>query len=179
MTAFWILIVALGLIVLFFGNRMVIFAAGVGALLGIVILRILPGAQDGILLWVVPIGLAVLFAIGSGIAKGVVSLITLVIGALAGAAIVMAVLDLFGLDLGLLSWVLAFVGALVCAGLFSRFEHWVVIILAALVGALLTVRGLQNLVPFIQGYIASLLGLVLAGGAIAYHGGFFGKGKTT
>jgi hypothetical protein len=88
------------------------------------------------------------------------------------------VLDLFGLDLGLVGWLLALVGAVIGAGLLSRFKEWTLIVLASLVGALLTVRGLQMLIPFVQGFIASLIGLVLAGGGIAYHAGYLGGGKS-
>ena len=171
--------IVLGLIVLAFGNRLALLGAGVGALLGIGILRFLPGSQDSLLWLIVPIGLAILFALGSGLAKGILTLITLAIGALAGGAIVLAVLDLFGLDWGLINWLLALIGAVVGAGLVSRFKDWAVIILAAIVGALLTVRGLQMLIPSFQGFVASLFGLLLAGIGIAYHGGFIGKRKSS
>ena len=65
-------------------------------------------------------------------------------------------------------------------GLFivERFEKWAFIALAALVGALLTVRGLQMLAPFMQGFAGALLGLVLAGVSFAYHGDFLGGHKS-
>jgi hypothetical protein len=172
-------LILLGLVILVFGTRMVILGAGVGALLGIGFLRILPGTQESALWLIIPIGLAILFAFGAGIAKGMVSLVTLALGALAGGAIALAVLDLFGLDLGLTNWIIALVGAVIGAGLMSRFKTWAVIILASLVGALLSVRGLQMLVPAVQGIWSSLIGLVLLGGGIVFHGGFFGKRKST
>jgi predicted MFS family arabinose efflux permease len=94
---------------------------------------------------------------------------------LAGGAIVLSLLDVFGVDAGFMGWILALVGAIIGAILVSRFKDWAIIILAAIVGALLVVRGTQMLLPSIQGAIASLIGLVLAGGAIAYHGGLLGK----
>jgi hypothetical protein len=60
------------------------------------------------------------------------------------------------------------------AMLVTRFKDWAVIVLAAVVGALLSVRGLQLLLPAIQGTLATLIVLVLAGGGIAYHRGFIG-----
>lgn len=173
-----VLVIALGLVVLAFGNRLALFGAGVGALLGLGILRILPWSQDSLLWLIVPVGLAILFALGAGVTKGIVNLITVVLGALAGAAIVLGVLDLFSVDWGITNWILALVGAVIVAGLASKFEHWAIIIFAAIVGALLCVRGLQMMIPALDGWLASLIGLVLAGGGIAYHGGFFGKRKS-
>ena len=179
MNLFAILIIALGILVLALGNRLAILGAGAGALLGIGFLRFLPGAQESLLWWVIPIGLAVLGMIGAVVFKGFVSLITLAIGAVAGAALVFAALDLFGLNFGLFDWILALIGGVAGAIIIHRFEDWGFIILAALIGALLTVRGLQMLVPSLQGFIASLLGVLLAGGSIAYHGGLFSGRKTT
>ena len=87
MNFFWILIIALGIFILAVGNRLTILGAGVGALLGIGILRFLPGNQDSLWWWILPVGLAVLFMIGAIIFKGFVSLVTLAIGAVAGGAI--------------------------------------------------------------------------------------------
>jgi hypothetical protein len=178
MTGLAIGLILLGLVVLVFGTRFILLGAGVGALLGIGLLQLLPGTQESALWLIIPIGLAVLFALGAGFAKGMIGLITLALGALAGGAIVLAVLDLFGLDLGFTNWILALIGAVIGAGLMSRFKNWAVIILASLVGALLAVRGLQMLIPAVQGFLASLIGLVLLGGGIAYQGGFFGKRKS-
>jgi hypothetical protein len=169
--------IILGLVVLAFGTRLALFGAGVGALLGIAILRFLPGETDSWLALVVPFGLAILFAFGAGIAKVAISLITLAFGALAGGVITLAVLDMFGLDWGLVNWLLALVGAAIGEGLAMRFKDWAIIILASLVGALLCTRGLQLLFPSLDGWVASLITLVLAGGGIAYHGGLFGKKK--
>jgi len=90
MTFFSILIIALGILVLAVGKRLVILGAGVGALLGIGILRFLPGSQDSLWWWIIPVGLAVLFMIGAVFLKGFVRLITLAVGAVAGGAIVFA-----------------------------------------------------------------------------------------
>jgi hypothetical protein len=179
MAGFAILMIALGFMVLIFGKRLAILGAGVGALVGVGFLHLLPGVQNNWVWWLIPAGLAILFAFGAGLAKSIVSLFSLALGALAGAAIVMGVLDLFGLDSGLTYWILALVGAMLGAGLMLRFKDWGILILAAVVGALLVVRGFQLLVPSFHGTIASLVGLILAGGALAYHGGLFGKNKST
>jgi hypothetical protein len=174
-----IVLIVLGLMVLAFGSRLALLGAGVGALVGVALLRILPGDPESLLWLIVPVGLAILFALGAGLAKGFITLITLAFGALAGGAIVLVVLDLFGLDLGVVDWLLALLGAVIGAGLLSRFKDWGIIILAAIVGALLAVRGLQLLVPSLQETLATLIGLLLAGGALAYHGGLFGGRKST
>jgi hypothetical protein len=68
----------------------------------------LPGDQSGLVWKLLPFGLAQLFALGAGVAKGVMQLITLAAGAVAGWAIVMNVLGgLSGLGHGVLAWVLA------------------------------------------------------------------------
>ena len=175
MLVFALIVIVLGLMLLGFGKRMWLFGAGVGAVVGLALLRFLPGAQDGWLGFLVVFGLAILFAVGSGIAKGFIGLITLALGALAGGAIVLLVLDLFGLDWGLVNWLLALVGAVIGAGVMSKFKDWAIIILAALVGALLCTRGLQLLVPSLDGIIASLITVVLAGASILYQGGLLTK----
>jgi hypothetical protein len=177
MTGVSILLIGLGLIVLAFGKRLAILGAGVGALLGFGILRILPGTLEGWLWLMIPFGLAILFAVGAGLAKGLISLVTLALGALAGGAIVLALLDLFSLDWGFTNWLLALVGAVIGVALMARFKDWAVIILAVLVGTFLCMRGLQMLFPSLDDVFASLIGLVLAGLGIAYQGGLFGKKK--
>ena len=179
MVVFALIIIVLGLMLLGFGKRMWLFGAGVGAVVGLAIIRFLPGAQDNWFGLLVVLGLAILFAIGSGIAKGLIGLITLALGALAGGAIVLLVLDMFGLDWGLVNWVLALVGAVVGAGVMSRFKDWAIIILAAVVGALLFVDGLTMLIPSLTGFIASLITLVLVVASVVYQGGLLGKGKAS
>jgi len=175
MVVFALIVIVLGLMLLGFGKRMWLFGAGVGAVVGLALLRFLPGAQDGWLGFLVVFGLAILFAVGSGIAKGFIGLITLALGALAGGAIVLLVLDLFGLDWGLVNWLLALVGAVIGAGVMSKFKDWAIIILAAVVGALLCTRGLQLLIPSLDGVIVSLITVVLAGASILYQGGLLTK----
>jgi hypothetical protein len=179
MTVFAILVIVLGLMLLGFGKRMWLFGAGVGAVVGLAILGFLPGAQDNWFGLIVVLGLAILFAIGSGIAKGLIGLITLALGALAGGAIVLLLLDMFGLDWGLVNWLLALVGAVIGAGILSRFKDWAIIILAAIVGALLCVEGLQLLIPSLNGFIASLITVILVVVSVVYQGGLLKKGKAS
>ena len=175
MIGYALVIIVLGLVLLGFGKRMWLFGAGVGALVGLAILRFLPSLQGGWLDILLPVGLAILFAVGSGIAKGFISLIALALGALAGGAIVLMVLDMFGLDWGLVNWLLALVGAVIGAGVMSRFSDWAIIILAAVVGAILFTNGLQMIIPSLDGVLASLISLVLAGASILYQGGLLSK----
>jgi hypothetical protein len=177
MNLFAILVIALGIFILVVGNRLALIGAGVGALLGIGILRFLPGGQDSLWWWIIPVGLAALFMIGAVIFKGFIRLVTLAIGAVAGSAIILAALDLLGLNFGLIDWILALVGAVIGVIIIQRYKEWAFIAMAALVGALLTVRGLQMLVPLMQGLFETLITLVLAGVSFAYHGGFFKRHK--
>ena len=165
---FAIMIIGLGLIVLLAGSRLWLMGAGLGALLGIGIMNLLPGPQAG-WWWLVPVGLAVLFAFGAGILKGFMGIIAVAVGALAGAAIVLAVLNLFNLDLGFWNLILVIVGAVFGAVVAPRFERWALIVLAAMVGAFLTVEGLQILLPSIQGGLGTLLVLLFIAGGIYYQ----------
>ena len=114
-------------------------------------------------------------------AKGLVAIVILVLGTLAGAAIVLGFLDLFNMDLGLMRWLLAAVGGIVGFVLIRRArqgsQDWGMIILAGLVGALLVTRGLTILLPSLQGLVGTLIVIVLAGVSIAYQGGYLGKRK--
>jgi hypothetical protein len=178
---FPIFAIAVGVVVLLLGKRLAVLGAAVGALLGIGLLVLFPG-DSGI--WItlgIPVVLAVLGFFAAGFAKGIIDIIVLVIGALAGAAIVLAFLDLFNLDLGLTSWLLAVVGGVVGLIMIRRFrkgsQDWGIIILAGLVGALLVTRGLTDLLPALDGVIGSLVVIVLAGASIAYQGELIGGKK--
>lgn len=178
MVAFPFLLIALGVIVLVFGNRLAVLGAAVGALLGVVLLRFLPGDQGAFLTLGIPIGLAVLGFIGAGFAKGIVALITMILGIVAGVAIVLAVLDLLGIELGFfIDAILALLGGLVGWALVRRFKDLAVIILAGLVGALLVMRGLGEVLPALNGAVATILVIVIAGADIAFLGGFIGGRK--
>ena len=182
---FPILVIAIGIAVLVFGKRLAVLGAAVGALLGVGLLSLFSASGD-LLLQLVVVGLlAALGAFAGGFAKGLVEIVILVLGVIAGAAIVLGFIDLFNMDLGLMRWVLAAVGGVAGFVLIRRSrkgsQDWGMIILAGLVGALLVMRGLTILLPdlpALQGAIGALIVIVLAGASIAYQGGFLGKRKT-
>jgi hypothetical protein len=173
---FPILIIAIGIAVLTFGKRLAVLGAAVGALLGLALLRIIPGTSSSPLLaLLIPILLAVIGFFAAGFAKGIVNIVLIVLGALAGAEIMLGFLDLFGTTSGLLYWLLALIGGVIGVMLVQRFKEWAMIILAGLVGGLLVTRGLTAWMPFLQGAVGSLLVLVLAAGSILYQGQSRGK----
>ena len=174
---FPVLTIAIGIAVLVVGKRLPVLGAAVGALLGVALLRFIPGSNSTLIQLGVPIALAVLGFFAAGFAKGIVNIVVLVLGALAGVAITLAFLDLFGINTGLFDWLLALVGGVIGIVLVQRFKDWTIIILAGLIGGLLVTRGLTSWLPFLTGAAGSLLVIVLAGASIAYQGGLFGKRK--
>jgi hypothetical protein len=176
---FPVLVIAIGIAVLALGKRLAVLGAAVGALLGLALLRLIPGTSSSPLLALLfPILLAVIGFFVAGFAKGIVNIVLIVLGALAGAEIVLGFLDLFGLSSGLLVWLLVLLGGVVGVILVQRFKDWAMIILAGLVGGLLVTRGLSIWFPFLQGTSGTLLVLALAAGSIVYQGGFLNKPRT-
>jgi len=177
---FPILVIAIGIAVLMFGKRLAVLGAAVGALLGVALLRLLNiPLTDVLLTLLIPGLLAVIGFFVAGFAKGIVNIVLLVLGALAGAAIVLGFLDLFNINTGLLDWLLVVVGGVIGLILVSRFKDWAMIILAGLIGALLVARGLTIWLPVLEGALGTLLVIVLAGGSIVFQGGIFGGRKST
>ena len=78
-------------------------------------------------------------------------------------AAVLGFLDLFRI---------AVVGGVVGLIMVRRYKDWAMIVLAGLIGGLLVTRGLTIWLPFLQGAFGTLLVIVLAGGGIAFQGGF-------
>ncbi len=176
---FPVLMIAIGIAVLALGKRLAVLGAAVGALLGLALLRIIPGSSSSPLLALLfPIMLAVIGFFVAGFAKGIVNIILIVLGALAGAAIMMNFLDLFGTASGFIYWLLALIGGVIGVLLIQRFKDWGMIILAGLIGGLLVMRGLTVWFPFLEGTIGTLLVLLLAAGSIIYQGGFLNKRRT-
>jgi hypothetical protein len=168
---FPVLIIAIGIAVLAFGKRLAVLGAAVGALLGLALLRFIPGSSSSPLLaLLIPILLAVIGFFVAGFAKGIVNIVLIVLGALAGAAIMLGFLDLFNTTTGFIYWILAILGGVIGVILVNRFKDWAMIILAGLVGGLLVTRGLTSWLPFLQGVTGTLLVLVLAGASIFYQG---------
>jgi hypothetical protein len=178
-TMFPILLIAIGVAVLLLGKRLSVLGAAVGALFGAGILRLLPGSSS---IWVqlaLPLTLAVIGFFAAGFAKGMVNIVLMVIGALAGAGIVMGFYDLFQITSISVELFLAVVGGIIGIVLIMRFKDWAMIILAGLIGGLLVTRGLAIWIPFLQGAVGTLFVLVLMVVGIAYQGGFSGKRKTS
>jgi hypothetical protein len=173
---FPVLLIAIGIAVLLFGKRLAVLGAAVGALLGVGLLRLFPDPSTLVML-LIPGTLAVIGFFVAGFAKGIVKIVILVMGALAGAAIVLAVLDLFSISTGALDWLLAIVGGVVGLILVRRYDEMAMIVLAGLIGGLLVTRGLTVWLPSLEGALGTLIVIVLAGASIVYQGGFLNKPK--
>jgi hypothetical protein len=172
-----ILLIAIGIAVLVLGKRLAVLGAAVGALLGVALLSLLsPSGALWIQLALVG-GLAIAGFFVAGFAKGIVNIVLLVLGVLAGASIVMGFLGLFNIASSLFVWLLAVAGGIVGLIMVQRFKDWAMVVLAGLIGGLLVTRGLTAWLPFLQGAVGTLLALVLAAGAVVYQGGFLGKRK--
>jgi hypothetical protein len=175
---FPVIIIAIGIAVLALGKRLAVLGAAVGAIFGLALLAIFPAISSPFMILALPIGLAIAGFFFAGFAKGIVNIVLLVIGAIAGAAIMVEFLDLFNLGSGFLGVILAVVGGVIGMILVRRFKDIAMIVLAGLVGGLLVVHGLTAWLPFLEGGIGTLVTLVLAAGGIAYQGGFVsGKKK--
>jgi hypothetical protein len=174
---FPILVIAIGIAVLVFGKRLAVLGAAVGALLGMGLLHLLSPSGAPLLQLILVGSLAIIGFFVAGFAKGIISIVLLVVGALGGAAIVLAFLDLFRINTGLFDWILAIAGGVVGLILVRRYKDWAMIVLAGLIGALLVTRGLTIWLPVMEGALGTLLVIVLAGVSIAFQGGIFGKRK--
>lgn len=177
---FPVLAIAVGLAVLAFGKRLSVLGAAVGTIVGVGLLRLfsISIVDEPLLAFAIPGVLAALGFFAAGFTKVVVNVVLMVLGGLAGAAIVLTFLDIFNTSTSLLDWLLAALGAVAGVFLVRRFSEFGLIILAGLVGALLVTRGLTVWFSFLEGWPGTLLVLALAGGGIAYQGGFLDRGKT-
>jgi hypothetical protein len=175
-----ILLIAIGLVVLAFGSRLVVLGAAVGALLGVGVLRLFNISTDDVWLPIAIVGgLAVAGALLTGLVRGIVNVVLWVLGALAGAAIAMGFLDLFNMATDWLYWLLVVVGAAIGLLLVNRFKEIALIILAGFVGGLLVTRGLAHWFPTLKddSTIGTLVVLLLAGAGIALQGGFIARSR--
>jgi hypothetical protein len=155
-----IILVILGVLVLLFGRRIWIFAAGAGALLGVGLVNLIPGGIGTFGLLLV-FGLAIAGALVGFFIKGLAHILAMIIGFIAGGAIVLAVFGALGLESSVLAFILAAIGGIVGLVLVNRFTDLAILILAALTGALLVVRGLQFFAPSMSSAIAWIVGLAL------------------
>ena len=79
---FPVLIIAIGIVVLVLGKRLAVMGAAVGALLGVVLLRLLNiPLTDVLLTLLIPGLLAIIGFFVAGFAKGIVNIVLLVLGA--------------------------------------------------------------------------------------------------
>ena len=138
----------------------------------------LPSGSDPFTLIIVPLLLGVIGFFAVSFAKGIINIVILVLGVLAGAAIALAFLELFTPQPGLMGWFFMAAGGVVGFILTSRFKDWAVLILAGLIGGLLVTRGLTVWMPFLNGALGTLITLALAGLGVAYQGGYLKLGKT-
>ena len=162
-------LLAVGVVVWLFGNRLWLLAAGVGALLGISLLRLFPGMADGFGGFLVVAGLAVALGVLGFIGKAFTKIIALVLGFLAGGAVALGFLDALGLSLGFWDWIVAVIAGGIGALLFARFLDWGLIIFAALVGSVLVVRGIGALLPGLPGTLNGLAIIALTALGVYYH----------
>lgn len=175
---FPVLVIAIGIAVLVAGKRLAVMGAAVGAMLGVALLQLLNiPLTDVLLTLLIPGLLAVIGFFVAGFAKGIVNIVLLVLGALAGAVIVLGFFNLFNFGSTLLVWLLAVVGGVVGLVMVRRYHDWAMLIFSGVVGGLLITRGLTAWLSFLQGAIGTLLVIVLAGGSIVLQGGFLNKGK--
>jgi hypothetical protein len=175
---FPVLIIAIGIAVLVAGKRLAVMGAAVGAMLGVALLQLLNiPLTDVLLTLLIPGLLAVIGFFVAGFAKGIVNIVLLVLGALAGAVIVLGFFNLFNFGSTLLVWLLAVVGGVVGLIMVRRYHDWAMLIFSGVLGGLLITRGLTAWLPFLQGAVGTLLVIVLAGGSIVLQGGLLNKGK--
>ena len=170
-TTLWtgLILLALGLAVWLFGNRMWLLGAGAGALLGASLLRLFPGMAGGTAGLLIVIGMAVLFGVLGFIGKAFAKIIAMIIGFVIGGGLALGFLDMLG-SLGFIDWILALVAAVVAALIFARFLDWALIIFAALVGSMLIVRGGMLAFPtLLAGPLGTLIVLGLTALGIFYH----------
>jgi hypothetical protein len=163
-TSIAIFLVLVGALVLIFGKRVFVLSAGVGTLLAIGFLSLIPGQQDGVLGMLIVFGLALTGGFLGFFVKGLSHLFTAIIGFLAGGAITVNILNVLGFDLGLTGFFLALIGAVIGLVLANRFFKWAIVILAALIGALLVTRGIQLILGGVNETFGTILWIVLAVG---------------
>ena len=175
---FPVLVIAIGIAVLVAGKRLAVMGAAVGAMLGVALLQLLNiPLTDVLLTLLIPGLLAVIGFFVAGFAKGIVNIVLLVLGVLAGAVIVLGFFNLFNFGSTLFVWLLAVVGGVVGLVMVRRYHDWAMLIFSGVVGGLLITRGLSAWLSFLQSAIGTLLVIVLAGGSIVLQGGLLNKGK--
>ena len=165
-----LILIALGVVVWLYGDRMWLLGAGAGALLGFGLLNLIPSLAEGTLGLLIVVGLAILFGALAFFGKAFAKMIAMIIGFVVGGGLAVALLGLFGMSFGLMDWLLALLAGVVVAVLFARFLSWALIVFASLVGSMLIVRGSTVAFPgLVDATIGTLIVLVLTGIGIFYH----------
>lgn len=166
-----IILIVLGIALLFFGKRLWLLGTGVGALLGVTLVMLMPQLFGGFLGATTIIGLAILMGVLTFVFKAFSKVIAWGLGFLAGGAITMSVLGLLSINAGFWSFLIGALGGLVGIVLANRFFDWVILIFAGLIGGLLVVRGIELLMggAGLNDALSSILVLALAGFSIWYH----------
>jgi hypothetical protein len=163
-------LIAIGIIVWLFGNRMWLLGAGAGALLGFGFLGLFSTPYDSWLGWFIIAGFAVVFGVLGFIGKAFTKIIAMVLGFIAGGAVVIVFINLFSSSVNFWVWIAAFIGGLIGAVLFTRFVDWGLIFFASLLGSMLVVRGaMEAFLPSLNGTYGSLVIVVLTVLGIFYH----------
>jgi len=155
-------LIIMGAMVLIWGRRVFILTAGVGALLGVGFLNLIPGPQNGVLALLIIFGLSIAGDFARFFVKSLGKLLRMGIGFLAGGAITLGMLGVLGIDLGIFQFLLALVIGLAGLVLVNRFFDWAIVILSCLTGALLVTRGLELLTGGLTGAIDTLIWIALA-----------------
>ena len=168
-------LIAIGLIVLTLGKRIAVMSAALGGLLGVLVLRILPGPTDSWVELLIPVGLAIAGFFLASFVSLAVNVVVPILGALGGALLATGILDVFGSESRGLYWLLAIVGGLAGWFLARTFKDVALIVLSGLIGGVLITRGLMPWFPSLQSELGTLLILVLAGGSVAFQSGFMAK----
>jgi len=155
-------LIIVGALVLLWGRRVFFLIAGVGALLGVGFLNLIPGQQDGVLTLLIIFGLAIAAGFAGLFVKSLGKLLGMGIGFLAGGAITLGILGILGIDLGILQFLLGLMGGLTGLVLVNLFFDWAIVILACLTGALLVTRGLELMTGGLTDAIGTLIGIAPA-----------------
>lgn len=168
-TTIALILIVLGALVLLFGKRVFVLAAGVGALLGVAFVNFLPGGQSGVFALLLIFGLAIAGGLFGFFIKGLSHILVTVIGFLAGGAITLVILESLGLNLGLITFGFAVIVGIIGWVLADRFFDWGLVILAALTGALLVTRGLQFFSSTFAGVVGTIIWIGLAVLGVLYQ----------
>ena len=165
-----LILIALGVVVWLFGDRMWLLGAGAGALLGFGLLNLIPSLATGSLGLAIVVGLAILLGALAFFGKAFANMIAMLVGFFIGGGLALAFLGLFGASTGMMDWLLALIAGVVVAVLFRRFLGWALIIFASLLGSMLIVRGSTVAFPsIVDATIGTIIVVVLTAAGIFYH----------